>query len=624
MRGSVMRFLPVSPSELDGPADVVLVQGDAYVDHPSFGPAVVGRFLESLGLRVAVLAQPDWHSADPFRLFGRPRLFFAVTAGNLDSMLNRLTAQKQNRKEDHYSPGGRPGQRPDRATIIYAQRCREAYPDVPIIIGGIEASLRRIAHYDYWSDTVRRSILVDSKANLLVYGMGERPLKAIVERMRKDPNDNLRGIPGTAWLAGGKESPEIAAKGQVLPSYEIVREDKLEFARMTGQLHSWRPHHGEFLVQMHGDRALVIEEPAAPLADGDGGQSGDLAMDDVYALPFAYRPHPSYNEPIPAFETVRNSITLMRGCFGGCAFCAITAHTGKQVQSRSIQSVLDEIERLKHRPGFDGVLSDLGGPSANLYAKRCSADPSRCKRHSCLFPNRCKNMNPSHSELRELLQQVRDYPGVKRAFIASGIRYDFALEDPKYIEDLARHHVGGQLSLAPEHIAQKTLAAMGKPPIERYEQFCQLFEKASEKVGKNQYCVPYFITGHPGCSLQDAVELALWLKSHHLRPRQVQDFIPTPMTRATAMYYTGLDPDSLQPVSVARGLREKRMQKALVFYWDPEQQPLAREALIAAGRSDLIGRGPQFLVPPAGCKSHLKSAGSSPSKLKKKPNNKKH
>ncbi len=593
-----MRFLPIDPRELDGPADVVLVQGDAYVDHPSFGPAVIGRFLESLGLRVAILAQPDWHSAEPFKRFGRPRLFFGVTAGNLDSMLNRLTAQKQNRKEDHYSPGGKTGMRPDRATIIYAQRCREAYPDSTIIIGGIEASLRRIAHYDYWSDNVRRSILVDAKADLLTYGMGERPYKAIVARLKQNPDDNLRGIPGTAWLAGGKESPEIAEKGEKLPSFEEVRDDKTAFARMTGQLHRWRPHEGEYLVQMHAERALVIEAPAAPLADGDGNGSGDLSMDQVYALPFCYLPHPSYQEPIPAFETVKNSITLMRGCFGGCSFCAITAHAGKQVQSRSLKSVLNEIERLKKRPGFDGVITDLGGPSADLYCKRCKADPTRCKRHSCLYPTRCKNMDPSHTEIRELMKQVREYPGVKRAFIASGIRYDFAAEDPKYIEDLAAHHVGGQLSLAPEHIAPQTLAAMGKPPVERYEAFCEIFEKASAKCGKNQFCVPYFITSHPGCSLQDAVRLALWLKAHHLRPRQVQDFIPTPMTRATAMYYTGLDPDTLEPIYVAKGLREKRMQKALALYWDPAQQPLAREALIAAGRADLIGFGPHCLVPP--------------------------
>ncbi len=596
-----MRFLPTTPAEVaairPGPPDVLLVQGDAYIDHPSFGAAVVGRFLESLGLVVAMLAQPDWHSADAFAAFGKPRLFFGVTAGNLDSMLNARTAQKKNRSTDPYSPGGQLGLRPERASVIYAQRCREAFPGVPVILGGIEASLRRIAHYDYWSDTVRRSVLVDSKADLLIYGMGERALKAIVDRLKANPNDNLRGIRGTAWFARGNETPALVQNcppDRLLPSYEQVRQDLRAFAQMTAVVETL-PDDGAPLVQLHGDRALVIEPPSPPLADGHSDT--DLCMDSVYSLPYAYAPHPSYREKIPAFETIKNSITLMRGCLGRCAFCAINVHAGRVIQSRSQENVLEEIDTLAAQPGFDGVLSDLGGPSANLYCMGCSRG-NHCTKRSCLTPTICPNLKTDHTPLRNLLAKVRAHKAVRHAFVASGVRYDVAIRDPEYIYDLAKFHTGGQLSLAPEHASPSVLKTLGKPPIEVYEQFCEAFDKASKRAGKEQYTIPYFICAHPGCGLKEAIELALWLKKHHIRPRQVQEFIPTPMTRATAMYHTGLDPLTMNPVEVVRGLRERRYQKALALYWDPTHWPMAREALQKAGRQDLIGKGPNALVPP--------------------------
>ncbi len=615
------RFLPVNRADLEArgwdAVDIVIVTGDAYVDHPAFGPVLIARFLEGQGYRVALLAQPDWKSADAFRQFGRPRLFFGVAAGNLDSMLNRLTAQKKNRAEDQYSPGGRTGCRPDRATTVYAQRCREAFPDVPLVLGGIEASLRRTAHYDYWSDTVRRSVLVDSKADLLVFGMGERPIREIARRLAAgEPVKQLRDIRGTAWIAPKAETPALLAdparyttdrKFVVLPSYEEVVADKAAYARMAKafQLET-NPGNGRPLLQVHGDRAVVFNSPAQPLDDDDGGvragtgSGGDsVAMDQLYDLPFVRAPHPDHVDPIPAYETVKHSVVLMRGCFGGCTFCSITEHEGRVIQSRSAASVLRELREIRRMPDFRGTITDLGGPTANMYKMRCrdKGIESKCRKLSCVHPGVCENLVTDHGPVRDVMKQVREAEGVKHVFVASGVRYDLAERDPEYVRDLAAHHVGGQLSVAPEHSSDKVLAKMKKPGIAAFERFREMFQSASAACGKDQYDIPYFISGHPGCDTHDMIELACWLKEQGYRPRQVQDFIPTPMSIASAMYHTGIDPLTGEAVYVAKGLREKKLQKALLLYWNAEHWPLAREALREAGRADLIGSGPRCLVP---------------------------
>jgi len=583
-------FLPtcaedVSARGWDG-LDVIIVSGDAYVDHPSFGPVLIARVLEAQGYRVGLLAQPDWHSAEPFRALGRPRLFFGVSAGNLDSMLGRLTAQKKNRSEDQYSPEGRPGARPDRASIVYANRCREAYPGVPVVLGGIEASLRRIAHYDYWSDKVRRSILLDAKADLLIFGMGERPVLELAAGLaRGEPISKLKDIRGTAFAIGDAE---------VLPSFEQVVASRESFAIMSRDFQlETNPGNARPLVQRHGDRGVYLNPPALPL--------DDEAMDRLYALPFNRAPHPSYRGArIPAFETVRHSVVLMRGCFGGCSFCSITEHEGRVIQKRSAQSVLSEVAALKGQGDFRGTITDLGGPTANMYGLGCRspAIERACRRLSCVHPGVCANLVTDHGPLLALMRRVRQAPGVKHVFIASGVRADLASRSPEYVAELAAFHTGGQLSVAPEHVSARVLGLMKKPAIEHYERFQQAFASASARAGKEQYDIPYFISGHPGSTLADMVELALWLKAHRRRPRQVQDFIPTPMSMATAMYHSGLDPMTLQPVYSARGLKEKRLQKSLLLFWSPEHQEDAREALREAGRSDLIGRAPQCLVPP--------------------------
>ena len=611
-------FLPTCRADLDArgwdAVDIVIVSGDAYVDHPAFGPVLIARFLEGRGFRVGFLAQPDWQSAEPFRALGRPRLFFGVAAGNLDSMLNRLTAQKRNRAEDQYSPGGRTGCRPDRATIVYAQRCREAYPDVPLVLGGIEASLRRIAHYDYWSDTVRRSILIDSKADLLVFGMGERPIWEIARRLRDGETvQQLRDIRGTAFAVPKAEVPrwtaDVAArvadrKPVLLPSYEQVREDKVAYARMARAFqHETNPGNARTLVQPHGDRAVVYLPPALPLGDGAGEGDGDaLGMDALYDLPFARAPHPMYDAPIPAFETVKHSVVTMRGCFGGCTFCSITEHEGRVIQSRSAESVLREVRAIRRMGDFRGTITDLGGPTANMYKMKCK-DPAierACRKLSCLHPQVCPNLHTDHGPVIDLMEQVRQEEGVKHVFIASGVRYDLAERSPAYVAQLAKHHVGGHLSVAPEHASARVLDKMKKPGIAAFERFKEMFSCASKDAGKQQYEIPYFISGHPGCTMSDMVELALWLKAEGYRPRQVQDFIPTPMSIASAMYWTGIDPLTMEPVYVAKGLREKHLQKALLLYWNPEWWEDAREALTLAGRADLIGSHPEALVPPAG------------------------
>jgi uncharacterized radical SAM protein YgiQ len=617
-------FLPTTREDLRrrgwDQLDIIIVSGDAYVDHAAFGAALIGRFLEQRGFRVGILAQPDWHSADPFRALGRPRLFFGVTAGNLDSMLNRLTAQKKNRGEDQYSPGGRTNARPDRASIVYAQRCREAFPDVPIVLGGIEASLRRIAHFDYWSETVRRSILVDAKADLLIFGMGERPVWEVARRLAAGESiRDLHDIRGTAYIAGRQETALLEAaeseyvgdgRPVVLPSYEEVAADKRAYAWMARLFHhETNPFNARPLVQRHGDRSVYYNPPALPLADG---AEGDVSMDQLYDLPFNRVPHPSYGERIPAYETVKHSIVLMRGCFGGCTFCSITEHEGRVIQSRSAESVLREVRALRRMDDFRGTISDLGGPTANMYKMKCRTEEieSSCRRLSCVHPEICPNLETDHGPLVELMKAVRRAEGVKHVFIASGVRYDLAERSPAYVEELARHHVGGQLSTAPEHVSPRVLAKMKKPGIESYERFERMFACASEKAGKEQYDIPYFITGHPGSSLEDMVDLALWLKRSGRRPRQVQDFIPTPMSLAATMYWTGIDPLTLTPVYTATGLREKRLQKALVLYWDREQWPMVREALRAAKREDLIGYGKDCLVPPDGAGSRPSSAAT--------------
>ena len=610
-------FLPTCRADLVARGweqlDIVVVSGDAYVDHPAFGPVLIARFLEGRGFKVGIIAQPDWRSAEPFRALGRPRLFFGVSAGNLDSMLNRLTAQKKNRAEDQYSPGGRTGCRPDRATVVYAQRCREAFPDVPVVLGGIEASLRRIAHYDYWSDTVRRSMLLDAKADLLVFGMGERPVWEVADRLNRGERiGDIRDVRGTAFPINDAEMTRHEAdparmvadrKTVVLPSYEEVAADRRAFALMSRafQLET-NPGNARPLAQRHGQRGIFYNPPALPLEDGAGRGGGAVSMDELYDLPFTRVPHPMYTERIPGYETVKHSLVLMRGCFGGCTFCSITEHEGRVIQNRSAESVLREIRALRRQGDFRGTITDLGGPTANMYGLACKSPDieSKCRRLSCVHPGVCENLRTDHGPLISLMRQVRKEDGVKHVFIASGVRYDLAERSPEYVEELARHHVGGQLSVAPEHVSPRVLEKMKKPGIESYERFQQMFACASRDAGKEQYDIPYFISGHPGSTLVDMVELALWLKKNGRRPRQVQDFIPTPMAMATCMYHTGIDPLTMQPVYTATGLRAKKLQKALLLYWSPEQWPLAREALREAGRADLIGPGPEALVPAEG------------------------
>ena len=601
-------FLPTTRDEMRARGwdelDVLIVTGDAYVDHPAFGPVLVARFLEGRGYRVGVVAQPDWRSPDDIARMGRPRLFVGISAGNLDSMLNKLTAQKKVRSEDQYSPGGRTNHRPNRATIVYSNLCRQAFPGLPVVLGGIEASLRRIAHYDYWSDSVRRSILLDAKADLLVFGMGERAAWEVADRLHAgEPVAALNDVRGTAhvknnrseWRAIADEPSRFTTDGRavLLPSYDEVVGDKAAFARMSRAFQmETNPHNARPLLQPHGDQAVYFNRPALPLEEAE--------MDALYDLPFTRLPHPGYaGERIPAYETVKHSIVTMRGCFGGCTFCSITEHEGRIIQSRSANSVLSEVRKLSRMEGFGGVLTDVGGPTANMYKMRCKDEriESACRRLSCVHPKVCDNLVTDHDPLLDLLRTLRNERGIKRAFIASGVRYDLAERSPEFIRELAEHHTGGQVSVAPEHTDPKVLDKMKKPGIESYERFANAFCQASEAAGKEQYLVPYFITGHPGSTLKDTIALARYLKKNDMRPRQVQDFIPTPMAIATAMYHTGIDPLSGEPVPVARDLREKRMMKALILWWDEKQWPLAREALRKAGRTDLIGRRPDCLVP---------------------------
>ena len=589
--------LPATRAEMEArgwdAVDVVLVSGDAYVDHPAFAMGILGRVLEAAGFRVAILSQPDWKTAEPWRTFGRPRLFFGISAGNMDSMINHYTANKKVRNDDAYSPGGRIGLRPDRATMPYCQRAREAFPGVPVIAGGVEASLRRLAHYDYWSDTVKRSILLDSKADLVVFGMGEQPIVEIARRLAGgEAVRDLREMRGVAYALGAKEQPP--AEAIVLPSFEEIKVDRHAFAKATRIIHQeTNPLNAKTLVQYHDRQAVVANPPGLPISEED--------MDRVYGLPYTRRPHPMYGgEKIPAFETVKDSVTIMRGCFGGCTFCSITAHQGRIIQSRSKASILGELARMGQDPGFSGVVSDIGGPTANMYQMRCTRPEVevKCKRLSCVHPKVCKLLGTDHGPLIELMREGREVPGIRKVFVASGIRMDLAQRSPEYMEELAAHHVGGHLKVAPEHTDPDVLARMKKPDQDDYAGFADAFKDASAKAGKpKQYLVPYYIASHPGSSLDSMIDLALFLKRNGYRPDQVQDFIPAPFDIATCMYHTGLDPFTGEEVYTAKHLRDRKLQRALLQFFKPENYFEVREALQKAGRQDLIGSGCDALIP---------------------------
>ena len=589
------RFLPMTREEAGPePLDIILVTGDAYVDHPAWGVALLGRWLEAHGYRVGVIAQPDWTSVEPFQALGRPRLFFGVTAGNMDSMVNRYTASRRLRTRDAYAPGGEPGLRPDRATIPYTSRCKQAFPGVPVVVGGIEASLRRLVHYDFWQDRIRGSILLDAKADLCLYGMAERPIVEIARRLQEGRTiADCRDIPGVAYTLGSKEPVPAGDDVIELPTLDECRADPLAFNRVT--LHMYResnPHCGRVLIQRHGDRCVVQNRAAEPL--------GTAELDRVHELPYAFAPHPCYREPIPALESIQGSVTVNRGCSGGCSFCALTIHQGKDVTSRSSESVLREVETMAAQPGFNGIITDLGGPTANMYHMRCTNDEANkvCRRVSCLHPVRCKHYGTDHGPYIDLLRKARAVPGVRRVYVNSGIRYDLASLDDRFVEELATHHVQGQLSVAPEHAGEAALNMMRKPSIHYFTEFMERFKKANDKAGKKQFLVPYFQCAHPGVGPKECIELALYMKEHGLRPRQAQMFMPTPATIATAIYVSGVDPYTKEPVYVAKGDMERSRQRALLFWWKAEEAPYVREALQAWGRTDLIGRSPNHLVPP--------------------------
>ena len=588
-------YLPMTPDEVrdagwDG-VDVVLVTGDAYVDHPSFGAAVIGRTLQKQGYTVAILSQPDWRSCEDFRTFGKPRLFFGITSGNMDSMINKYTALRKVRNDDAYSEGGEPFRRPDRAAIVYGCRAREAFKDVPVVMGGIESSLRRFAHYDYWSDEIRRSVLLDAKADLLVYGMGERQAVEIARRLSGGEDIRaMRDIPGTMYpLAGSGASPPSPGPNVLyLPAFEEVKSDPEMFSLATKLIIEKAAPYGaastasatapRLLVQTHGKKAVVQVGPPPPLTTGQ--------MDALYELPYTRKPHPRYVRPIPAFTMIRNSVTAMRGCFGGCSFCAIALHQGRDIQSRSPSSIVREMERIASSKGFDGTITDIGGPTANMYMMggrdrlRCA----RCTRPSCLYPAVCPNLNTDHGPLIRLLRRARRVRGVKHVFVSSGIRMDLALRSPEYIEEVARHHTGGRMKVAPEHVSERVLNLMKKPGIEVFERFVRLFEKFSPDKG-DRSVVPYIITSHPGTTITEAAELSRYLQKNGYRPREVQDFIPSPMTVSTSMYRTGIDPFSGKRIYVPRGEREKRLFRKLAQYFKPENRHTVARVLAERGRN---------------------------------------
>jgi uncharacterized radical SAM protein YgiQ len=585
-------FLPMSRQEMSdlgwNACDVILVTGDAYVDHPSFGTALIGRLIESRGWRVGIIAQPGWQNTADFEQLGRPRLCFGITAGNVDSMIANLSAAKQRRRGDDYSPGGKAGLRPDRASIVYANRVREAYPGVPIVLGGLEASLRRLAHYDYWDDRVRRSILLDARADILVYGMGERPFLEILERLAGDDGAaaDLTAIHGTVTM---NAAPDGAV---LLPSYEEVARDKqryLEAHRLIER--ELAPGDGRPLTQPHGDRLVVQWPPAPPMPQ--------RALDALYDLPFSRKWHPSYDKQggVPAFETVRASITAHRGCCGDCSFCAITAHQGRIVQSRSERSILDEVRRIVDDPGFKGTITDIGGPTANLYGARCRRwDRGRfCLDRHCLLPERCPHLELGYDQAIRLYRKAAQVPGVKHVFLGSGLRFDLLTEDRdrRYLEQVAAHQVSGLLKVAPEHCDDRVLGLMNKPRFAVYEDFLKSFRAASKKAGKRQFVVNYFIAAHPGASLRETLKLALYLAKRRIKPEQIQDFIPTPMTRATCMHHTGIDPATGKRLHVPRSLKERRMQRALLQYDRPANRKLLEAALAELGSMHVL---PKFLA----------------------------
>ena len=654
-------FLPTSREEMDqlgwDSCDVIIVTGDAYVDHPSFGMAVIGRVLEAQGFRVGIISQPDWRNKDDFMQLGEPNLFFGVAAGNMDSMINRYTADRKIRSDDAYTAGGEAGKRPDRASLVYSQRCKEAYSHIPVVLGGIEASLRRIAHYDYWQDSVRRSILMDATADILLYGNAERAIVEVAQRLSWGESiAQIDDIRGTAFIRRNTpegwfelDSTRIDRPGRVdriinpyvntqdteacaveqqaatavqhndvqvvqlidhprltrertvirIPSFEKVRNDPVLYAHANRVLHlETNPGNARAIVQRHADQDIWLNPPPIPLTTEE--------MDYVFGLPYARVPHPKYgNAKIPAYETIRFSVNIMRGCFGGCTFCSITEHEGRIIQNRSHDSILQEIEDMRDKvPGFTGVVSDLGGPTANMYRLACNSPEieAACRKPSCVFPGICQNLNTDHTSLIELYRKARDLPGVKKVLIASGLRYDLAVESPEYVRELVTHHVGGYLKIAPEHTEEGPLEHMMKPGIGSYERFRKMFERFSKEAGKEQYLIPYFIAAHPGTTDKDMLNLALWLKSNNFRADQVQAFYPSPMATATAMYHSGKNP--LRKVTykspateIVKSEEQRRLHKAFLRYHDPKSWPLIREALIRMGRKDLIGDSKQHLVP---------------------------
>ena len=661
----VAPFLPMNRAEMDelgwDSCDIIIVTGDAYVDHPSFGMAIVGRLLEDQGFRVGIIAQPDWQSADAFKSLGKPNLFYGVAAGNMDSMINRYTAERKMRSDDAYKPGGMGGKRPDRCSLVYSQRCKEAWPDVPVILGGIEASLRRIAHYDYWQDSVRRSILLDATADLLLYGNAERALVEVAHRMaRGEDISRITDIRGTALIRkdtpddwweidstridrpgridrvvnpyinmrdmGAEEkqrrdaamfgSDDPAAGAQPtqfkphpvrdrdrtvirLPSFEKVRNDAVLYAHANRVLHlETNPGNARALVQKHGELDLWVNAPPIPLSTSE--------MDYVFGMPFARVPHPAYNgKKIPAYEMIRFSVNIMRGCFGGCTFCSITEHEGRIIQNRSEESILNEVEQIRDKvPGFTGVVSDLGGPTANMYRIACKSKEieAACRKPSCVYPGICPNLKTDHSALTQLYRDTRKLPGVNKVLIASGLRYDLAVKDPEYVKELVTHHVGGQLKIAPEHTESGPLSKMMKPGIGSYDQFKKMFEKYSKEAGKEQYLIPYFIAAHPGTTDEDMLNLAIWLKRNGFTADQVQAFYPSPMATATAMYHSAKNPlrkvtyksDEVLPV---KDPVQRKLHKALLRYHDPANWEMLREALRKMGRGDLVGNSEKHLIP---------------------------
>lgn len=593
-------FLPINRQEAEArgwdSVDYVLVTGDAYVDHPSFGAAIVSRVLEAEGFRVGIVAQPDINLPDDLSVFGKPLYAFFVTGGNIDSMVAHYTVAKNRRKKDLYSPGGVIGKRPDRAVIAYCSKLKELYPDCPVIIGGLEASLRRFAHYDYWDDAVRPSILVDSRADLLVYGMGEAQTRQIVARLSKGESvHTMTDIKGTCCLVDAVDTPY---RGTECPSYENVLANKSQYAVACRiQQDEQDPIRGRAVKQRHGGKTLIQNEPMPPLDRDD--------LDRVYALEYTRTYHPVYEKygGVPALEEVEFSITQSRGCFGACNFCSLAFHQGRFVTSRSKESIVSEAERLTQMRGFKGNIHDIGGPTANFRAPSCDLQKTEglCKGKKCLAPSPCNKLKADHTEYLEILREVRKLDGVKKVFIRSGIRFDYLLEDKndEFFRELVAHHVSGQLKVAPEHCADSVLKYMGKPPVESFQRFSKRFFALSKQAGKEQYLVPYFISSHPGCTLYDAVELAVFLKKNHLRPEQVQDFYPTPGTISTCMYYTGLDPYSLKPIYTAVSPKEKAMQRALMQYFLPNNRSLVEQALRLVGRTDLIARGGDALIAPA-------------------------